>query len=205
MSTRLPRVSRLRKGYRRSQVDAFLAAVEASLDGRDSPVSALEIRRAGFELARGGYRTADVDQLLDRLEERVVAAGRGGGRRGRLDPRAEVAYLREELTKPDGRRFPRAGALTSGYEVDDVDEFVERLVAALDSGRDVPAAAIRDVRFRPRRGGYAEDAVDDLLDRVLDLILVVAARRADVDEPGGRLVTAPPPAGGPDAPPASQL
>ena len=35
--------------------------------------------------------------------------------------------------------------------------------------------------FRPRRGGYREDAVDEMLDRVVELLLVLRAGSARED------------------------
>jgi DivIVA domain-containing protein len=176
---RFRRVRRLRKGYSPRQVDAFVNSVEISLSGMIPPITATEIRRAGFELVHGGYRVEEVDAYLDVLEEKVIARPRaGGGRRGRPDPAAEIEYLRTELGAASRQRFPRAERLHRGYAVEDVDEFVDRLLAALDQGRQVTAADIRKARFRPQRHGYAEDAVDDTLDRVIELVLLLASTPA---------------------------
>lgn len=170
-----PRTGRLRKGYHRSQVDAFLSQIEVALSGGLPPPTAAEVRRAGFELVRRGYDTTAVDEALDALEERVlVAQAMAGGRRGRVDPASEVAFLKGELTAPYMRRFPRASAWRRGYDIDDVDDFIDHLVATLDAAE--PATSVEDVRsapFRPRRGGYREDAVDEMLDRVVELLLVL--------------------------------
>jgi len=92
---RFPRVSRLHKGYHCRQVDAFLDHVEVSLGGVFPPPTASEVRQAGFELVRGGYAVAEVDEYLDALEERVlVAQGRLAGRRGRSDPAGEAEFLK---------------------------------------------------------------------------------------------------------------
>jgi len=172
---RFPRCGRLHRGYHRKQVDAFVNDVELALGGALPSPTAAEIRRAGFELARGGYDTSAVDEALDALEERVLAAqGQTAGRRGRHDPAGEVDFLTTELTSPYMKRFPRAGALRRGYDVDEVDEFVDVVLAGLDASP--PALSIEDVRcapFRPRRGGYREDAVDEMLDRVVELLLVL--------------------------------
>lgn len=177
---RFPRAGRLRKGYHRKQVDAFLNTIELALGGAMPPPSAAEVRVVGFELVRGGYATSPVDQALDALEERVlVAEGAAAGRRGRSDPASEVAFLKDELTAPYMQRFPRARAFRRGYDIDDVDAFIDQVVAAIEGVGptvSVPALSIDDVRstpFRSRRGGYREDAVDEMLDRVVELLLVL--------------------------------
>jgi DivIVA domain-containing protein len=171
---RFPRVSRLHKGYHCRQVDAFLDHVEVSLGGVFPPPTASEVRQAGFELVRGGYTVAEVDEYLDALEERVlVAQGRLAGRRGRSDPAGEAAFLKTELTGPYMKRFARASFLRRGYHVDDVDEFVDRVVGALGGNDAVSVEDVRQVPFRPRRGGYREDAVDDAMDRVVEYLLLV--------------------------------
>jgi len=178
---RFPRAGRLHKGYHRKQVDHFLNHVELALGGAMPPPTAAEVREAGFELVRGGYVTRDVDQALDALEERVLVA-QSAGRRGRSDPASEVAYLRDELTAPYMQRFPRVRGFRRGYDIDDVDAFVDQVIAALDvtdlsasspSSSRVSVDVVRSAPFRSRRGGYREDAVDQMLDRVVELLLVL--------------------------------
>jgi DivIVA domain-containing protein len=182
---RYPRVSRWRKGYHRRQVDAFVSNVEVSLSGMIPMPTATDIRRAGFELRRGGYDTAVVDAALDELEGRVLAVQRmSAGRRGRADPGADAAVLRDEVSGPYMQRFPRTGFLRRGYDLDDVDDFVDRVLVSLDGGD--PAGqqlAVDDVRaavFRPRRGGYREDAVDDALDHVVEHLMLHQHREGAV-------------------------
>ena len=182
---RYPRVRRWRKGYHRGQVDAFVSNVEVSLSGMIPMPTATDIRRAGFELRRGGYDTAAVDAALDDLESRVLAVQRlSAGRRGRPDPGADAAVLREELAGSYMQRFPRSGFLRRGYDLDDVDYFVDRVLVVLDAGDEAgPQLAVDDVRavvFRPRRGGYREDAVDDALDHVVEHLMLHAPREGAV-------------------------
>lgn len=174
MHDRFPRVGRFRRGYHPRQVEAFLNQVEVSLSGMFPPPTTSEIRQVGFELVRHGYDTQAVDLALDALEEKVHSLqGRSTGRRGRPDPAGEVDFLRNELATPYMRRFPRAGALHRGYAVDDVDAFVDRVLASFDATSPLPLDDVRRVQFRPQRGGYLEDAVDDMLDRVVEVLLVV--------------------------------
>jgi DivIVA domain-containing protein len=186
---RFRRVSRLRRGYHRRQVDAFLNHVEISLGGVFPPPTAAEVRQAGFELVHGGYVVADVDEYLDALEDRVLLAqGLTAGRRGKVDPGSEAEFLKGELTGPYMRRFPRARALRRGYHPDDVDEFVDRVVATLDSQDEVTVEEVRTAPFRPRRGGYREDAVDEAMDRVVEHLMQV---RRPADAPQAQPVQRP--------------
>jgi DivIVA domain-containing protein len=192
---RFRRVSRLRKGYHRKQVDSFLDAIQASLGGSATLPSAADVRQAGFEIVHGGYDVVEVDEHLDALEEQVIVAQGtlgGGRRRGRVDPQSEADFLVGELTAPYMQRFPRARILRRGYHPDDVDEFVDRVIATLGAESDpaarvpAPALTVEDVRaapFRPRRGGYREDAVDEAMDRVVEHLLLVRRQAAVQDEP----------------------
>jgi DivIVA domain-containing protein len=179
---RFPRASRWRRGYHCRQVDVFLARVEVSLQGDFPPMAAADIRRAGFELVRHGYSVAAVDARLDDLEERaLLVEGATSGRRVRSDPDADVQFLRDELSKPYMRRFPKSGMLRRGYDLDDVDGLVDRVLARFngvsDDGvnntdQELTVEDVRTAGFKPRRGGYEEEAVDEMLDRVVELLLV---------------------------------
>jgi DivIVA domain-containing protein len=121
-----------------------------------------------------GYVVADVDEYLDALEERaLLAQGLTAGRRGKADPGSEAEFLKGELAGAYMRRFPRAGSLRRGYHPDDVDEFVDRVVATLDGQDAVTVEQVRTAPFRPRRGGYREDAVDEAMDRVVEHLMEV--------------------------------
>jgi DivIVA domain-containing protein len=182
---RFRRVSRLRRGYSPRQVDAFLDGIEVALRGGLPLPSATEVRQAGFEMVHHGYDTTEVDAALDHVEERVLdAQAATAGRRGRVDAAGDAAYLREQLLAPYMHRFPRAGGLRRGYDIDDVDEMVDRLVASLDGGPAVSVDDLRTAPFRSRRGGYREDAVDDMLDRAIEVWLL-ANRQDDRGRPQG--------------------
>jgi DivIVA domain-containing protein len=186
---RFPRTSRWRRGYHRRQVDEFLGKVELSLQGTLPPMAAADIRRAGFELVRHGYAVASVDSHLDDLEERVlVVEGATSGRRGRTDPESDVQFLRDQLGQSYMRRFPRSRMLRRGYDLDEVDAFVDRVLARFEAVNDSEAKQltveeVRKTGFKPRRGGYAEDSVDEMLDRVVELLLV-QRRVTDSSSPG---------------------
>lgn len=184
---RFPKARRLHKGYHRRQVDAFINHIEVSLSGVFPVPTASEVRTAGFELVRRGYDTNAVDTALDALEERVLAAQSAvAGRRGRVDASSEAEFLKGELAAPYMKRFPRAKALHRGYDIDDVDDFIDRVVGSLDGQAALSVDDVRTVPFRARRGGYREDAVDETLDRVVELFLLLkqqAARETTADKP----------------------
>lgn len=187
---RFRRASRWRRGYHCRQVDAFLVRVEVSLQGDYPPMAAADIRRAGFELVRHGYVVAAVDARLDELEERVLLVeGATSGRRARSDPETDVQFLRDQLNEPYMRRFPRSGMLRRGYDLDDVDGLVDRVLARFNgvnsTDEELTVEDVRTAGFKPRRGGYAEEAVDEMLDRVVELLLV--QRRQSDSSGSGRL------------------
>lgn len=166
-----------------------MARAEVSLQGDYAPMAAADIRRAGFELVRHGYAVAPVDARLDDLEERVLLVEAAtSGRRARSDPDTDgtdVQFLRDQLNEPYMRRFPRSGILRRGYDLDDVDGLVDRVLARFNGvNNSDEVLTVEDVRtagFKPRRGGYAEEAVDEMLDRVVELLLV---QRRETDSSG---------------------
>lgn len=62
-------VGPLRSGYDPDQVDTFFAHARRAYEGdRSEPLTSTDVRRAAFDMVRGGYATASVDAALDRLE-----------------------------------------------------------------------------------------------------------------------------------------
>jgi DivIVA domain-containing protein len=166
-----------------------MSRVEVSLQGDYAPMAAADIRRAGFELVRHGYAVAAVDARLDELEERVLLVEAAtSGRRVRSDPDTDVQFLLDQLNEPYMRRFPRSGILRRGYDLDDVDGLVDRVLARFNgvnnTDQELTVEDVRTAGFKPRRGGYAEEAVDEMLDRVVELLLV--QRRASDSSGSGR-------------------
>jgi DivIVA domain-containing protein len=190
---RFPRVGGLSKGYDRKQVNAFLTRADLALSGALPTLTAAEIRQAGFELVHRGYVVEPVDEVLDEMELQAVLLAAAASRRGRLDPVAEAEFLRPEISAPYMFRFPRARFPRRGYDIDDVDEFLDLVGRSLDAavasvGADVGGLTVGEVRtvaFRPKRGGYAEEAVDETLDRVIEMMLLIEARtRGTLGAPG---------------------
>ncbi len=172
----LTRVSRLARGYRVEQVDAFLARVESG------EVTSVQARTVGFDLVRGGYDVAAVDARLDELEDDLAGTERRSARVqlgekafvGQLTTKAQA--LRTRLARQHGDRFARAGGLSAGYDVTDVDALLDRVGDYLDGHHPLTAEEVRTAVFRPRRGSraYSEQPVDTFLDRVVAVITQVS-------------------------------
>ncbi|MCP2259675.1 DivIVA domain-containing protein [Streptoalloteichus tenebrarius] len=64
--------------------------------------------------------------------------------------------------------FTTTGFGTRGYREREVVAFLSRVADTLDGHGDVTATEVRNVEFRSTlgRGGFAEDEVDALLDRI---------------------------------------
>lgn len=182
MSTTFPTAQGRTRGYNRDQVDAFLASARAAYDVDDShepSLTAADIRRTSFALAKGGYATHAVDAALERLEdafalrERERAFARKGKGQWLASARATAQVILNRLNRPDGHRFSRTSFLAQGYRVEDVDAFAERLKSYFEKGTPVSADTVRTAVFRAQRGGYVESQVDLLLDAVTEVMLAV--------------------------------
>jgi DivIVA domain-containing protein len=175
-------VSRFRLGYEQEDVDDFFAHAREVYEGlSDEELTNRDIRSAGFELARGGYDTDEVDAALDRLESAFVARARqevlvSGGSAAWMEQLAENARsLYGRLGRPDGERFEPARRGQPAYDRDDVDDLCERLVEYFDKTEPITADEIRRARFRRRTGrrGYAEAPVDAFFARAVEVLLGV--------------------------------
>ena len=87
--------------------------------------------------------------------------------------RGAAQEILNRLARPDGHRFSRVGALTSGYDPKDVDAFAARLTAYFQSGKPMSVDQVRTAVFRTKKRGYNETQVDLLLDAVIDVMLAV--------------------------------
>jgi len=153
---RLPVVLR---GYDRNQVDTLLKRISHALNG-GPPISADEVRGVRFDVVLRGYDNRAVDELLreciTELQARAPIAERP--RRSRAQPAWLISWIQNA-------RFSGAGMRT-GYDVRDVDAFLDRVVAGLRgtappvTARDVRESAFRVVRLGP---GYDEQEVDRFL------------------------------------------
>ncbi|WP_165067601.1 DivIVA domain-containing protein [Marisediminicola senii] len=182
MSTTFPRTRRPRLGYRVEQVEDFLEEARRAYDAGavgDGVITSQTIRHTAFELIKGGYETDTVDAALERLEdafalrERERALKQRGDDAYYADARVRAQEILDRLARPAGERFTRAGRLTAGYHVGDVDAFADLLVAYFRDGVPLTITEVRTAAFRSRRGGYSEPQVDLVIDAVIDVMLAV--------------------------------
>lgn len=68
------RFATARKGYSQRAVNALLAKVEASLDGRGPVISGAFVASSRFGVEVGGYDLEQVDLVLDRLSRQLTGA-----------------------------------------------------------------------------------------------------------------------------------
>lgn len=175
-----PRVKRGSRGYKTTEVDAFIAEARIAYDSNIAGASTLTsraIRDMSFDLYKGGYSTRHVDGALERLEtafaerERAVALATMG-EAAWLERASQIsAVLTARFAREPKHRFTRAGVLAQGYAIKDVDAFAERVNAYLLQGEPLNVSDVRSVTFRSARGGYEEGQVDAVLDALLDLLL----------------------------------
>jgi DivIVA domain-containing protein len=175
-------VGPLRSGYDPDQVDTFFAHARRAYEGdRSEPLTSTDVRRAAFDMVRGGYATASVDAALDRLERAFATRQRAefvaarGQQAWMEHVAARARTLYERLRRPDGERFAPAGRGEPAYAREDVDALCRRLVDYFDQGRPLTSEEIRQATFRRARGhgGYAEGPVDAFFDRAVEVLLGV--------------------------------
>ena len=179
-----PKVNSFTLGYHTREVEQyFKRAREAYEDaGPATDLAAFDVRRASFDLKRGGYSTSAVDKALDRLEvafssrvrERFVRERGQDAWMAELADRAQTLYPR--LRRPETERFAAPKALHVGSYRREVDAVLDRLTAFFDEGKPVTADEIRSVTFTHRRSGaaYDERVVDAYLARAVDILLGIA-------------------------------
>ena len=178
-STAFPIAPRKSEGYARADVDTFLDRARATYEGvgGEEPVTASELRRMSFPLAKGGYSPRFVDAAVDRLEEiffereRRAFVQEHGMAEWEAEVRAIVADVRGRITRSRGNRFRRRGPFATGYKRSQVDAFLDRVIGLLDGSAPLSTGEVREVMFHSEWRGYDEDQVDALLDSVVELVL----------------------------------
>ncbi|MHA7135025.1 DivIVA domain-containing protein [Oerskovia turbata] len=182
MSALFSTVSKVRNGYDPDEVDEFFDHARQVYEGKKPErLTSTDIQVSMFDLVRGGYDTHEVDAALDRLEGAFIARQRAeyvavNGQQAWMNALAERARsLYGRLGRPDGERFAPAGRGEQGYDMDDVDDLCDRLVAYFDRQEPLTAAEIRATTFTRRRGkdGYAEGPVDAFFARAIEVLLGV--------------------------------
>jgi DivIVA domain-containing protein len=182
VSTTFPRARKSRAGYNVDEVEDFLEEARRAYSAdRAAPsiVTADSIRRAAFDMEKGGYSVVHVDAALERLEdafaarERDQAVAAEGDQAWYGKARATAQEALDRLDRPWGHRFKRMNFLTLGYHPKDVDSFGEQLTAYFQDGKPMSVEEVRTVAFRTKRGGYNEVQVDLFLDAVIGVMLAV--------------------------------
>lgn len=169
-------------GYEPSHVDAFMARARKAYEGSGS-LSVEDVRQARFATVNGGYATDQVDDALDRLEDALADSEREAfvSERGDEDWAVMLSERTEELLgradRAPGERFRRPSRTDAqAYDVDQVDEFCDRLAAALRAPQgeaELDADDVRRAAFASAEGrkGYEEAQVDAYLDAAVDVLL----------------------------------
>jgi len=177
-----PHAGFMRTGYHLVQVDEFFDRARAAYERPmldDGGLSAFDVRRAAFDMKRGGYKTAAVDAALDRLEtafatrarEQFVRAHGQEAWMNQLAERAQVLYPR--LRRPKGERFRQPVKSRHGYDAREVDVLIDRLIAFFDTGEHLTPEDLRHATFKRRgkRGAYDERTVDAFVARAVDVLM----------------------------------
>jgi len=170
------------RGYDRAQVEEFLARARSAFEGGASdeePLTAEDVRTAGFRLVPRGFSVEAVDQALGRIEEAFASRER----RRALDAtgpdawveqaRTDAQEILEHLARPRRHRFARVSGFSHGYAPAEVDAVCDRITAFLSTGEPLEADQVRQAAFRMVRRGYREEQVDALFDAVVRIILAV--------------------------------
>ena len=140
-------------GYDEKEVDDFLAVIAEALAGR-STLSPHEVRNVIFtkaQSARHGYDAHQVDIFLNRVEWQLKS---GLAAPTQLHTGADLLAIRIPRT-------PR------GYRINEVDAFLSRAAAALDSHGPMTAREVYQTKFSSTSGlhlGYRMTNVDALLE-----------------------------------------
>jgi DivIVA domain-containing protein len=154
------------RGYNRTQVDALIGRIAAATGGDSAPAPAItagEVRESRFDLAMRGYDRRTVDDALSEHIRRLAATGprRSRPKRPQVRPGWLIGWVQ-------GAQFT-AVRIRTGYDVRDVDAFLDRVVAGLRgvavpvTARDVRESVFRTVRLAP---GYVEREVDTFLSQL---------------------------------------
>ena len=168
------------KGYEKPAVVDFLARARDAFEVGGEPLTAADVRRVAFPLARRGYAIAPVDAALGRIEdafaarEREAAVAHGGAPAWVGSTRETAQSVLDRLSRPRGRRFDRLSKLRYGYRIDEVDLVADKISRYLETGDSVSVEQVRSVAFRMQRGGYREAQVDAVLDAVVEVMLAVS-------------------------------
>ena len=144
-----------------------------------APFTSESVRHVSFALVRKGYAIGAVDAALGRIEDAFAAREREatvaavGTAEWVESARVTAQEVLERLTRPEGKRFRRAGFLRFGYRIDEVDIVADKLVGFFERGDAITVEQVRAAAFRMQRRGYNEAQVDAVLDAVVEVMLAI--------------------------------
>jgi DivIVA domain-containing protein len=184
MSNTFPNTAAKSLGYDPEQVDRVIAkAREQFADANSKVVTADALRRAEFDLVKGGYSISAVDAALDRLDDAFAAreaktlqAQLGEYGLNDYSSRIEETIL-GRCERSRGSRFSGSGVLLRGYSKKQVDELTERVYRHLTAKQPLAIEDVRGSLFKSKRGGYAENQVDAFIDKVVELLQIERSRQ----------------------------
>lgn len=186
MSTKMQTASPFRTvpkrefGYHTGQVDEFINHARQAYE-TEHGITADTVQAKAFDLVRGGYRTDQVDQVLERLEDALRRVERDEfiatcGQQAWDEQLIErVEELNGRLERPRGEKFRPAEPGVQGYNVDDVEVCMARIIGHLQDEEHIRIEEVRNVTFRAEKGphGYDEAQVDAFLLAVVELLVVL--------------------------------
>lgn len=175
MSFSFPTVSQNHKGYRPEQVDQFIGQLKQQyLSPQNSYLRSQELRSKEFDLVNGGYQINLVDEAIDRLEDKFADRELAAKSVDEKNHRArEIKQLLSgRCERPSKKRFDRTGLFLRGYNVVQVDEFMNQVSGHLDAQSLLELSSVRHIVFKSTRNGYDESRVDLFIDRVIELLQI---------------------------------
>lgn len=173
-------VSKRKFGYHFGQVDAFIVEARQAYE-TESGITADTVQHKTFDLVRGGYRTDQVDQVLERLEDALRKAERDdfiiqhGQQAWDLKLIEHLEELMGRLQRPHGERFRRAEATVQGYDIAMVDTIMDRITSHLNDDEHIRITDVRNATFAATKGhrAYDEAQVDAFLLAVVELLVAL--------------------------------
>lgn len=175
-----------RMGYNRAEVDAYFVRLADEFstlrrgEALEGVLTSTDIRRHCFAPEKNGYVLTEVDQAMDRIEDRFAQFERRnflaavGRKQWEQDIEYSAALVMGRLNRADGERFRRpSNRLTKGYFVKDVDRLCVQLKEHFRMETDLSPELIRQSVFASAHGDmcYEETQVDAFLDRCIELML----------------------------------
>lgn len=167
-------------GYSQSEVDAFiLLAREQYNNFLPSVLDWRNITSQEFSLEKGGYDIPAVDVAIDKLQDTFAARelSRKSNPFAQGLSESVILELRSLLlrraSRPNRRKFSRAGVFGSGYSRKDVDSLLSIVQLCLEGDGPLTLEQVRTLSFRIKRGGYIEAQVDTYVDRLVEYLQTI--------------------------------